>query len=554
MVQFDNSQLRIFALNEGVNISVKKKKKILIAVGVIVVAAVGAFAWHPWKSNTAAAVSVQSTALSKASISNTVSTSGVIQSTDSVNVYTDLTYSIKNVNVKVGDHVNAGDVLCVLDSQDLKDTIAQKLAALNTSSAQAAQKVKASEKTYNNTKSTLSAGLNTQINDAADKVVSAQQDLATAQQKLSDAKKHVDTNTDSALISAKSAVDSAQLNLDNATKTYNEYKKQYKEDLDVYEVKEQLHTYSNAIETAQLTLDTAKKALNALYTTTDEDVATYTKAVATAQTNYDSAVKAQKAILASVNQTLDTSADTIVSDKLSADQTSAQKELESLQTKLSKCSVTAPSSGTITVVNAVKNAPANGLLFVIEDTNGLKMTVKIKEYDVANVKTGMKAVIKADAISGKEFEGVLQKIAPTSLKGTDGKTASSTDAEFEADVLVTSKDSGLLIGMNGTADIVLEKKDSVYTVPFDAVTTDEQGKNIVYTATAQKNGTYKATAIPVTVGIETDSEVEISGSGLKDGQKIISDGKQIMPGAIVKFGTAAGSKLAASTASAGASE
>jgi len=533
-----------------------RKKKILIAVAVIVIAAVGAFAWHPWKANKAAAVSVQTTQLSKASISNIVSTSGVIQSTDSVNVYTDLTYSIKNVNVKVGDHVNAGDVLCVLDSQDLKDTISQKLAAIKTSSAQAAQKIKTSEKTYNNTKSTLSAGLNTQINDAADKVVSAQQDLETAQQKLTDAQKHVDTNTDSSLISAKSAVDSAQLNLDSATKTYNDYKKSVK-DVDYDDdIKAQLHTYSTAIQSAQLTLDTAKKTLNALYTTTDEDVVTYTKAVATAQTNYDSAVKAQKAILASVNQSLDTSADSITTDKLSADQTAAQKELESLQTKLSKCSVTAPSSGTITAVNAVQNAPANGLLFVIEDTSGLKMTVKIKEYDIASVKTGMKAVIKADAISGKEFDGVLQKIAPTSLKGADGKTESSTDAEFEADVLVTSKDAGLLIGMNGTADIILEKKDSVYTVPFDAVTTDAQGKNIVYTAAAQKTGTYTATAIPVTVGIETDSEVEISGDGLKDGIKIVSEGKSVTPGAAIQIGGAsAGGKSAKNAAqSAGASK
>jgi multidrug efflux pump subunit AcrA (membrane-fusion protein) len=518
----------------------KKKNKILITAGVVAVAAIGVLVWHPWKANTAATVSVQTTQLSKTSISNIVSTSGVIQSTDSVNVYIDLTYTIKQVNVKVGDHVNAGDVLCVLDSKDLKDSITQKQASINTNAAQAAQKIKTSEKTYDNTKSTLSAGLNTQVNDAADKVASARQDLETAQQKLSDAQKHVDTNTDSALISAKSAVDSAQLNLDNATKTYNDYKKQYKDELDTYEVKEQLHTYSNAIQSAQLTLDTAKKTLTALQTTTDEDVVTYTKAVATAQTNYDSAVKSQKAILASVNQSLDTSADSITTDKLSADQTTAQKELEALQTKLAKCSVTAPSSGTITAVNAVQNAPANGLLFVIEDTSGLKMTVKIKEYDIASVKTGMKAVIKADAISGKEFEGVLQKIAPTSLKGTDGKTTSSTDAEFEADVLVTSKDSGLLIGMNGTADIILEKKDSVYTVPFDAVTTDAQGKNIVYSVTAQKDGTYKTSSLPVTVGIETDSEIEISGSGLNDGLKIVSEGKQITEGLTVKLAGATG--------------
>jgi len=512
----------------------KKKNKILVAAGIVAIAAIGVFVWHPWKANAAAAVSMQTTQLSKASISNIVSTSGVIQSTDSVNVYTDLTYSINQVNVKVGDHVNAGDVLCVLDSKDLNDSITQKMATIKTNAAQSTQKIKTSENTYDNTKNTLSAGLNTQINDAADKVVSAQQNLETAQQKLSDAKKHVDTNTDSSLISAKSSLDSAQLSLDSAQKAYNTAHDDYHDD-DSELNKETLDNARDKLNSAQLTYDTAKKTLNALNVTTDENLATYAQAVTTAQTNYDSALKSQKAILSSVNQSLDTSANSVATDKLSADQTTAQKELEALQAKLAKCSVTAPSSGTITAVYAVQNASANGLLFVIEDTSALKMVVKIKEYDIASVKTGMNAVIKADAISGKEFEGVLQRIAPTSLKGNDGKTESSTDAEFEADILVTSKDAGLLIGMNGTADIVLEKKDSVYTVPFDAVTTDAQGKNIIYTVTEQKDGTYKATSIPVTVGIETDSEIEISGSGLKDGLKIVSEGKQITEGSTVKL-------------------
>ena len=99
--------------------------------------------------------------------------------------------------------------------------------------------------------------------------------------------------------------------------------------------------------------------------------------------------------------------------------------------------------------------------------------------------------------------------------------------------------------MNGTADIVLEKKDSIYAVPFDAVTKDKQGKSIVYTVTPQKDGTFKATSIPVTTGIETDSQIEISGDGLKDGIKIISEGKGIIQGAAVQLATEATGKLGA---------
>jgi multidrug efflux pump subunit AcrA (membrane-fusion protein) len=147
--------------------------------------------------------------------------------------------------------------------------------------------------------------------------------------------------------------------------------------------------------------------------------------------------------------------------------------------------------------------------------------------------------VKADAIADKEFEGVLEKISPASVKGADGKAASSNDAEFEADVLITSKDTPLRIGMNGSADIILEQKKDVFAVPYDAVSADASGKSVVYAAVPQKDGTFQVQAVTVTTGIETDAEEEISGDGLKEGMQIISDAKEIKPGETVKLAGAA---------------
>jgi len=514
-----------------------RKKKILIAVAVVVVVAVAATAFLSGQKGSKVQ-SVQCTPLSKTSLSNTVSTTGVVESTDSVKVYTDLNYAVKTLPVKVGDKVSAGDVLCTLDSQDLQDTIAQKKAALSSSAALALQKIQASQKKYSDTSSTLNAGLNAQINAAQDKVTSAKHDLETAQQKQSDAEKHIQENLNTTLINAKNEVNSAKLKLDSATRDYNDVKKHLKDgdyaETDDEAEEKYLDPARDALHSAQLAYDNAVKSLNAANTAADEDRDQYAKATAAAQTAYDSAVKSLTATQTSVGQDLQTSKDDIITAKLSADDTASVKEVQALQTKLDKCTVKAPDSGTVTAVYAVQNAPANGLLFVIEDTGALKLTVKIKEYDIDSVKEGLKAVVRADAISDKEFEGVLQRISPTSLKGNDGKTASSTDAEFEADVLVTSKDTPLRIGMNASADIILQKKDDVFAAPYDAVTTDASGKSIVYTPKAQKDGTYKVEAVSVTTGIETDSQEEISGDGLKEGLQIISDGKQVNPGMIVQ--------------------
>ncbi|WP_444659050.1 efflux RND transporter periplasmic adaptor subunit [Caproiciproducens sp. R2] len=515
----------------------KRKKIILIAVAVIVVAAVAVNAFLPKSS---AVPTVQCTPLSKTELRNTVSTTGAVESTDSVKVYTDLNYSVKTLPVEVGDRVSAGDVLCKLDSRDLEDTIAQKQAALSSNAKLAYQKIQASQKKYNDTSSTLNAGLNAQINAAQDKVDSAKRDLENAQQKQSDAEKHIQENLNTSLITAKNNLATAKNQLDNATKTYNDYKKEYKDDMDgVYEYEYQLSQYRNAMESAQLSYDNAQKNLNAVAASADEELDQYVKSTAAAQAAYDSAVKSLTATQTSVNQDLKTAQDDIITSKLSADDTASVKELQALQTKLDKCTVTAPASGTVTAVYAVQNAPANGLMFVIEDTGALKMTVKIKEYDITSVKEGMKVAVTADAIADKEFEGVLEKISPASVKGADGKAASSNDAEFEADVLITSKDTPLRIGMNGSADIILEQKKDVFAVPYDAVSADASGKSVVYAAVPQKDGTFQVQAVTVTTGIETDAEEEISGDGLKEGMQIISDAKEIKPGETVKLAGAA---------------
>ncbi len=516
----------------------KKKKKIFIAVGVVAAVSIAAVAFMSSKKGPVA-MPVQCTALKQTTLSSSVSTTGLVQSADTVNVYTDLNYNIQSLSVKVGDHVKAGDVLCQLNTQDLKDTIEQKQAALRSSAALSSLKIKTSEKKYNDNKSTLDAGLNAQINAAQEKVDSAKRDLESAQQKQSDAKKNIDENLNASLIAAKSSVASTKQAYDSAQLTYADTKKHKKngdyDNLADYEIEDIVRKAREAVDSAQLTYDTALKNLYALGTESNEQLAQYVKATETAQVNYDSAVKSLKATQVSVDQDLKNDQQGINSDKISADDKASRAELQSLQAKLGKCTVTAPASGTITAVYAVKNAPANGLLFVIEDTNALKLSVKIKEYDISSVKVGMPAIIKADAISDKQYEGQLQKIAPTAVKGTDGKTASGSNAEFEADVVVSSRDTGLLIGMNARAEIILKKKESVFAVPYDAVTTDAEGKDIVFVAKAQKDGSYKAESIPVTLGLETDSQVEISGTGLGDGLQIISDGKQVTPGMTVQL-------------------
>ena len=114
-------------------------------------------------------------------------------------------------------------------------------------------------------------------------------------------------------------------------------------------------------------------------------------------------------------------------------------------------------------------------------------------------------------------------------------TASSSTAEFEADILILDDNSGLKIGMNADATIITQQKDNVFAVSYDMISSDAQGNEIIFTAKPAKEGKYTAQAVPVKPGIETDSQIEISGDGLKDGLLIIADSKNIIDGMPVKI-------------------
>src|SRR5699024_4356411 len=129
----------------------------------------------------------------------------------------------------------------------------------------------------------------------------------------------------------------------------------------------------------------------------------------------------------------------------SAQATQSQEiAIQSLQDTLADATITAPVSGVVTAVYAEEGQPGNGLLFVIEDTDALKITTNIREYDVGNIEVGMPVVIRSDATGDKEISGTVTYIAPAANKTENGNTLTTDDStvEFEAEVQVNEADSG----------------------------------------------------------------------------------------------------------------
>lgn len=564
-----------------------KKKKVIIIAGVVVIGIAAAFAVFSQKGPTP--TPVQTETLAEQTLRGTVEASGNVESTDTVYVYAEVSAPIESVPVKVGDKVAAGQLLAQLDDTDIHNTLQQKQIALRTGSESSQQRIQSAEKTYQDAKNNLDQGLNTQINTAQDQVTNTQRTLSKAIDDRDVNQARVDQEMKNQLVSATASATTAKATYDRASKAYNDAKKEYKHDLDdlkdelkelkdrlkdaTAEEREQLEKdiadkeeeiddfedtegiYNDSgdlvkslkalrqeYEDAQLAYNNAQKALNAAtidaQNASTDKMKNYVKAVEDAQLAYDSAVQSLKAAQTAASQSLDSAKDAVTSEKIAANTESLQAEIQTLNDNLKKCTVTAPAAGTVTAVYAEENATATGLMFTIENTEGLQVKVKVKEYDLPSIKEGMKAVITADATGDVEYEGIVQKIAPAAVGSGSTATgaaaaATGSNVEFEADVLIQTPDTPLRIGMSAKAKIITQEKADVLAVPYDALTTNEKGETVVYTPKKQSDDTYQAVAIPVKTGLETDLSIEVSGEGLTAGTPVITDAKSMSPGLLI---------------------
>ena len=523
-----------------------KKWKLILPAGAAVVCAgllLGAFFQPSGKTQG----SYKALTLSPTLLQNTISTTGTVESVDRTLVYASLNYQVAEQNVEVGDRVEAGDVLCRLDSAALERQIAQQEASLSTSARNARQQIESAQKNYDNYSQSLADGTDSSLLNAQNQVTTAKNSLAQAQLKLDsleadqsseyavykDARDHY-TDCRSALKNAEKALSSAKQALSAAQAAGAS-------EAELAGLQAAVQTAENARSAAQSRLDIAQSSYEgarALYKSIAVAYDQAELAVSSAQSSYDAAVQSLRSAQTASGQKLDSYADSLKNAEANAQNETGYVTLKGLEDQLADTVVTAPVSGTVTAVYAKRGAPASGLLYVIEDTERLQVATSVKEYDITQVKTGMKAVVTSDATGDEEFSGTLVQIAPTAQKAADGSTLSGTNVEFDATVAVDRENTPLRVGMNARVELVLEEKENVFAVPYDAIV-EAEGRPVVYVAQPAEKGGYTARAVAVTTGMETDFYIEIQGEGLAEGTLLISNPDGLADGDKVELGKAA---------------
>lgn len=118
-----------------------------------------------------------------------------------------------------------------------------------------------------------------------------------------------------------------------------------------------------------------------------------------------------------------------------------------------RMAIRSPINGVVTAVYAREGSPGPGLLFVVEDTENLRVRTRFREYDIGRIRTGMDVTITSYATGG-EYTGIISRIHPAA--NVNAQVHVPMPVEFEAEVTVTSLDTSLRIGMSTQLNIILE--------------------------------------------------------------------------------------------------
>lgn len=599
-----------------------KKKVVIPAVCVL---AAGALIWTNLSSQGAAAgVLVSTTTLETMQLQNTVSLTGTVESEDGRKVYSTLNYPVEQVNVEVGDQVQAGDVLCLLKSDDLQLDLAQQQASYATAQQQADLQIEMSQKAYENAKNNYEENLDSSVLQADAAVRDARAAVSDARENFRIAESQLEGNVDDArdaLREAEAALAQAQKDYDAATADipgrkakveaqYEEIEKNYQEEkrlhgLDMDEANKHIQdaedewktkygsveqdnpdyvpleeykpyrdaqkekkalmedfaiveaTYqvsmaqkeaavsaiqsqasgaSSAVASAQGMVNSAESAYNSAKDAYHgSSLNQQAQAIDSAERSARNAADQKAAVHNATEQQLETLQDNIRSSELAAQANQAQSyAIQKLQNTIDDTIVTAPVSGTVTAVYAQVGEPGNGLLFVIEDTQTLQVSTRVKEYDIGSIKEGMPVIIKTDATGEEAIAGQVSSIDPVAAKDANGDIKTGSDVEFGTTVQVLDENSGLRIGTTARMNVVLEQKDGVLAVPAEAIYTRPDGTTCLLVPETAEKGMI-AKAIPVTVGLETDFYVEVSGEGLSPGMTVISNAEGITEGMAIQL-------------------
>lgn len=228
--------------------------------------------------------------------------------------------------------------------------------------------------------------------------------------------------------------------------------------------------------------------------------------------------------------TINQRSETIANQKLaSADSTIAvaQAQLSSAWYNYQQASsiIYAPSNGILSnfaltagmsVANLSSSSSSNSssdatqsVGIITNPKNQITASVSLTEIDVVKVKPGQKVTLTMDSFADKTFTGQVLAI------NTNGQSSSGVTT-YPTIIVFDSSLPNMYPNMSVTANIIIDSKTDILTVPSTSIQTDSNGQSFVKVLKDNQ-----VSEVTVETGLSDTTQIEIT-SGLNEGDNVIT--------------------------------
>lgn len=228
--------------------------------------------------------------------------------------------------------------------------------------------------------------------------------------------------------------------------------------------------------------------------------------------NFDQTLKDNN--VSSVNDALnDTMKRTLQNNQFDLDKTVLSVDLQNLAREQSV--LISPINGIITRldVNTIGANVTPTNVFEVTNPNSLVFSMEVDEADIGKIALGQEAKVSFDA-----YPDETQNITIDHIDFVTHKTSTGGDAFYVKGKLNSDNANyKYRVGMNGSAEVILDKKTDILTIPLSSVFED----NKVY---VKNNNKFEKREI--TLGAQNDTESEVI-DGLDENDEVVTDPSQI---------------------------
>lgn len=254
------------------------------------------------------------------------------------------------------------------------------------------------------------------------------------------------------------------------------------------------------------------------------------------QADYDAAESSFR----SAEATLTAAGETIRSAEFAI--SSAEASVQEARDNLSRTTLTAPQSGTVTalVKESGESVQGNGftageVVMKVSDLSIMEVDVEVNESDIVRVGMGDAAEVEVDAYLDQTFEGTVTEIGNTALNAGLNGFAMDQVTNFSVKVRLAPESYASLLeeegtlspfrpGMSAKVDILTREAAGALSIPIQSVTTreaedgtDEETELGVFLVSEGDIAEWRV----VTTGIQDNRYIEIL-TGLTEGDQVIT--------------------------------